>query len=357
MKLLKIGLIFIMGILVLAITFVGFLTVFEYRPQPIEEVEIIDNQTRLVSLNETISFMTFNIGYAGLGANEDFVMDGGKKGRADSKDIVEGYLAGIIETLETYPSDFYLLQEVDLKARRSYNINQVEQIHEAIGTLYSSQFSYNFKVPFVPFPLSFTDHIGYVESGLTTYQKVQAETSQRYQFPGSFSWPLRVANLKRAMMITSIPIENSSKSLFVINLHMSAYDGDGSLRTQEMALLKEVMTSLYEAGHYVVVGGDFNQTFPAAKDIYPVSQDLYIAYPMEDDWLPDGFSFEIDLDHPTCRLLNQPYDPSDPKTQYYIIDGFIVSDNIDIVTSAQTLNLGFEHSDHNPVILSLRLNP
>ena len=357
MKFLKIGLIGVLGFIIVLIGFVGVLTLLEYRPDDVEILEVTNEQTQQLSIGESFSLMTFNMGYAGLGKDEDFVMDGGKKGRPDSKAVVEGYLAGILDTLSEYPVDFYLLQEVDLKARRSYHINQISEIAAHLGPNFGYSFAYNFKAPFVPFPLSLSDHIGYVESGITTYQTFQTSEVQRYQFPGAFSWPLRVANLKRAMMVTTIPLTDSDKKLIVINLHMSAYDGDGSLRAQEMQMLKDMMISYREDGHYVIVGGDFNQTFPEAVDIYPVTQDFYVAYPIESDWLPTGFSFEIDLNHPTCRLLNQPYDPSDGLTQYYIIDGFIVSDNVEIVTQAQTLPLNFEHSDHNPVIIEVRLKP
>jgi hypothetical protein len=43
------------------------------------------------------------------------------------------------------------------------------------------------------------------------------------------------------------------------------------------------------------------------------------------------------------------------NTQYFSIDGFLVSPNVD-VASVKTLDLGFEYSDHNPVLLTVSLN-
>lgn len=44
--------------------------------------------------------------------------------------------------------------------------------------------------------------------------------------------------------------------------------------------------------------------------------------------IPDGFSYAFDLSTPSCRLNNQPYDPTDTvNTQHYVIDGFILSPN------------------------------
>jgi endonuclease/exonuclease/phosphatase family metal-dependent hydrolase len=363
MKIIKIIGSLVLTVIIVAVIFVGVLTVFEYKPDDIEELEVNNNQTGLVPLDESIKIMTFNIGYAGLGEDEDFILDGGKSGRPESKDVVENYFSGIKDVLETYEADIYMLQEVDLESRRSYKINQYEEINTLLGENYSSQFAYNFKSIFVPFPLSLTDHLGYVESGLATYMTYQVSSSTRYQFPGEFSWPLRVANLKRAMMVSELDIENSSKKLMIVNLHMSAYDGDGSLRSQEMAFLKDFMVEQETLGNYVIIGGDFNQTFPEADGIYEVIQDFYVAYPIEADYLPLGYSFYHDLTVPSCRLLNQPYNPEDENTQYYIIDGFIVSSNILVESyfedqlnpGAITLDLAFENSDHNPVVIQIKL--
>ncbi|MFU8792871.1 MAG: endonuclease/exonuclease/phosphatase family protein [Acholeplasmataceae bacterium] len=365
MRIIKKVLFLLLIICIIPVGLVLVLTVFEYRPKPIETIAINNEQSSVIELDEPIRIMTFNIGYAGLGADEDFILDGGTKGRADSKEVVLGYLDGITDLLTSYPIDIYLLQEVDLKARRSYHMDQVAHISDALGMSMSQQYAYNFNVLFVPFPLSVTDHIGYVKSGLMTLMPYEVSTSERHQFPGAFSWPLRAANLKRAMLVSRLSINESDKELVVVNLHMSAYDADGNLRNQEMAYLKDFMAAEYALGNYVIIGGDFNQTFPEAVGIYEVDSAYYQAFPIEDDFLPSGFDFKVDLSAPTCRLLNQPYDPEDDLTFYYIIDGFIVSDNISIETfeslgitpGAVTIDHDFLYSDHNPVVIEIKLNP
>jgi len=343
--------------LVLVVTLVlGYFTIVEYRPKEVEQLQIKNKIESKVELGQDITILTFNIGYAGLGKDEDFVLDGGTKSRPDSKEVVESYLNGIKSLLTENAADIYMLQEVDLNSRRSYYINEVHEIETLLGNNYNSTFAYNYKANFVPFPVSFTNYLGKVESGILTLTKYQVNTSHRYQFPGAFAWPVRTVNLKRAMMVNVLPIYNSNKELIVVNLHMSAYDGDGSLRAQEMQMLKEFLIEQAEKGNYVIVGGDFNQTFPSAKDIYPAKPGYYTAYPIEDDFLPSGYSFAVDITKPTCRLLNEPYDKNSPNTQYYIIDGFIVSDNIKI-NFVETIDHDFQYSDHNPVILAIQLLP
>ena len=71
--------------------------------------------------------------------------------------------------------------------------------------------------------------------------------------------------------------------------------------------------------------------------------------------LPEGWTLAYDLSVPTCRSLNQPYDPSNPTTQYYSIDGLILSPNVKML-EVKTIDKGFENSDHNPVQLRFVLN-
>lgn len=59
---------------------------------------------------------------------------------------------------------------------------------------------------------------------------------------------------------------------------------------------------------------------------------------------------------PPCRSLDKPLAGANAKTfQHYMIDGFIASKNITI-KSVKTRDLGFRHSDHNPVVLTAALN-
>ena len=104
----------IIGIPVLAVVLLFlFLTIVEYRPKPIEEVPFTSEKGML--LRETpISIMSWNIGLSGLGKDEDFIMDGGKKSLPDSKEVVDEYFSGIIETIGTHTANILFIQEIDI---------------------------------------------------------------------------------------------------------------------------------------------------------------------------------------------------------------------------------------------------
>jgi len=370
---LKILLVLFISVIVFAFGFILTLQIFEYRPADSTELEIeynlSDEDINYVNLASTIKILTFNTGYASLSETEDFVMDGGEKGRMDSLEEVEANMEGIQSILERESADIYLLQEVDVDSSRSYETNQYVYYQDILGT--SSVLAYNYRCIFVPFPLQLSQMMGKVNSGIATFSNYYSSDASREQLPGSFSWPLRLANLKRCILISRYPISGSDNELIVINVHLSAYD-DGSMRTEETAALQQIMLEETTLGNYVIVGGDFNQTFPdAVNEIYNSETDEYTydylyelknleywqAPPIDGDWfIENSFQFGIDTTTPSCRLLNQPYDSVNTNNnQYYLIDGFIVSSNITI-ERVETLAEDFVYSDHNPVVIEIQLN-
>ena len=314
------------------------------------------------AIGESIRIQTWNIGYGGLGEAADFFMDGGSSVRATDKNGVNANLEAMANQLKSEGSDIILLQEVDVSSKRSYYINEYKYFlkelseNEAGNSGVIGTFATNFKTAYVPYPLP---TIGKVESGLETFSFYEIEEAIRYQLPVSFGWPVRVANLKRCVSLHRIKIENSDKYLTIINVHLEAYD-DGEGKEAQMIQLAELMQAEYDAGNYVIAGGDFNQTFPNVD---------YSVYPnLENTWTPgvlyagafhEEWRFLTDSSTPTCRSLDRALTDAENREpdafQYYVIDGFLVSDNI-TVNSVDTINLEFKNSDHNTVIMDFTLN-
>ena len=351
-KVLKIILIILGVIILAAAALLAWLTITEFDPEPVEELAVQGAAGwNSPKLGEEIDIMSWNIGYAGLGKDEDFFMDGGKMSRPNSKETVEKYLRGIYQTAysEKYNFDIVLMQEVDTDAHRTYGIDEVEYLGVDAFT-----YALNYSCDFVPIPIP---PIGKVHTGIMTQSTYLVEAAKRVSLPCPFAWPVRTANLKRCLMATYIPIEDSDKQLVIVNLHLEAYD-NGEGKIAQTKVLREFILSEYEKGTYVIAGGDFNQTFPGALDLYPIKNpELWTPGVLTFDIMPEGWQLINDSSTPTCRLLNQPYDPTDEvNTQYYVIDGYIVSPNV-TVESVETLDIGFEYSDHNPVGIKVILDP
>ena len=339
----------IRAVLIFAVVFIGYLSITEYNPGEVEPLEIAGEGTKSLSLGESVKFISFNIGYGGLGKDADFFMDGGKNVVTGDEALVYENLGGIKKIIESSGADFALLQEVDVNSSRTFGINEAEFLTE--GQSVSFAHALNYSCNYVPFPFP---PIGRVNSGLLTLSASEMESAERYALPCPFSWPVRVANLKRCILVSYHDIEGTDAKLAVINLHLEAYD-DGEGKTAQTKMLVEIMENEYKKGNYVVAGGDFNQSFADALELYPVQGEGYwTPGTLESDSLPEGWSFVYDLSSPTCRSLDRPLDSSDENFQYYFIDGFIVSPNVEVI-SVNTLDGGFIYSDHNPVTMEIKL--
>lgn len=338
----------ILGILGLFAIMLLILTIREYRPKANEKLEISDG-TKVLEQGDSFTVLTYNTGYAGLSCNEDFFMDGGSKVRPESKGLVEENLSGIASVLKDQYADCYFLQEVDRDSKRSYYIDEQEYYEEKLRI--TGMYACNFKCDYVPYPFP---PIGKVDSGLVTLTDYSVSEAIRISLPESFSWPIKTCNLKRCLLEARIPIEGSKKELVLINFHLEAYDeGEGKLAQSKM--LAQKLEEEYAKGNYVIAGGDFNQTFEGIEEYPLLSEENWVPDIMETKDIPEHFSFAVSDNVPTCRLLNIPYSGNYQESQVYVLDGYIVSDNLNVV-KVETIDTGFRWADHQPVRLEVILN-
>ena len=355
MKALKtIGKVLLVILIVLVVLIAGlliWLTIVEYDPEDQEAVAIeqLDGAAKeTLSSGDSLKVLAWNIGYGALGDNADFFMDGGKMVyTADEARVTQNLNAVVSEVREEDP-DIVLFQEIDFNSDRSYHINEMTYFNNLGYNNFA--FANNFKVAYSPVPVP---PMGKIDSGIATYSRYQTLSASRIQLPCPFSWPIRIINLKRCLLITRIPVEGG-KELVIVNLHLEAYD-DGEGKAAQAQMLMDILNEESAKGNYVIAGGDFNQCFSNIENDLPVFPDQWQpAYmdigPFEKDW-----KFLMSEETPSCRSLYMPLAGNDPDSlQYYIIDGFIVSSNIR-VDSYEIKDLGFANSDHNPQVLNITL--
>jgi endonuclease/exonuclease/phosphatase family metal-dependent hydrolase len=334
------------------ILLLAFLTVFEYRPEKIGPVIFIrkDGISKVIP-GETLTVISWNIGYAALDADQDFFMDGGKLVRPRSDESVKANLAGIREYIAASGADALLIQEADYRSRRSYYINELNSLAEN----FEGQAAYapNFRCIFVPFPVP--RFIGPVDTGLLTLSRFTVTEARRYSLSVPFKWPVRIANLKRCLLTERIPVEGAAADLVLVNLHLEAYDNSGGRESQTRELM-ELLFREYRQGNYVIAGGDFNQNFPGIDEkLFALKNTKYFKPGvLSESDLEPLWRFAFDPLVPSSRLLNEPYSGDYETTQLYAIDGFLISPNVEII-SVKTDDAQFRYSDHNPVILRAAL--
>jgi endonuclease/exonuclease/phosphatase family metal-dependent hydrolase len=319
----------------------------DYKPK---EKEIVYQSDKADKLKDSmrISILTWNIGYCGLDKEMDFFYDGGEKVFTTKPKCIEN-LAKITKFIKQNDSvDFIFIQEIDKGSKRSYYINEYDSLSNSMKD-FSPYFGKNYDVFFVPVPPK--SPMGKVLSGIAILSKFRPSESIRYAFPGEYGFPKQLFMLDRCFLANRYTLKNG-KELVIINTHNEAFD-PGEIRKAQMAYLKNFLLSEYKKGNYLIVGGDWNQCPPAFKAEFPANKlDTIDKMDIPVDFLPSEWKWLFDNKTPTNRRVVTKYDPATTLTT--VIDFFLVSPNIEAV-SVKGIQLNFENTDHNPVIVQLKL--
>jgi endonuclease/exonuclease/phosphatase family metal-dependent hydrolase len=341
------------GFLILTILFViGFAGIMLYAIisdyKPAEKTMVAENESpSVLSDSAEIAILTWNIGYCGLDKAMDFFYDGGTKVITPEVNCVQN-LSAVLHFLKSNDSvDFIFLQEVDRNSKRSYKTDQYKAITDHLEN-FSAYFATNYDVFFVPVPPE--SPMGKVFSGIAMLSKSEPSSSIRYSFPGQYGFPKQLFMLDRCFLVNRYPLKNG-RELIIINTHNEAFDS-GEIRKAQMVYLKNFMVSEYNNGNYVVAGGDWNQSPPDLKPEFSGNQINRNQMVIQHDYLPSAWTWAYDNQIPSNRTVTAAYDPATTTTT--VIDFFLLSPNIESI-SVKCINLKFENSDHNPVILKAKL--
>jgi endonuclease/exonuclease/phosphatase family metal-dependent hydrolase len=347
-KALKIILV-IIGIILLC--FVGLILsaiILDYDPD--ETTLVYESElSGKISVGGEIDIFNWNIGYCGLDKSMDFFYDGGQQVRASEANTILN-LNSILKFIAQHDSiEFFLFQEVDQRSKRSYRINQYDSIQNLLKG-FKAYFGKNYDVFFVPTPPA--NPYGKVFSGLMSLSKYDPVQVVRYSFPGKYAFPKGLFMLDRCFLVKRFSTDNG-KELVLINTHNEAYD-DGSHRKAQMEYLRNFLIKEYEKGNYIIVGGDWNQCPPEINttiDGYVFDMDDFS--PIPSDYLPKDWKWVYQNNIPTNRRVMKTWDKQ--NTPVTVIDFFLVSPNVETIR-VTNVDLGFENSDHQPVIAKFRLN-
>lgn len=139
---------------------------------------------------------------------------------------------------------------------------------------------------------------------------------------------------------------------------MSAYGNSDKIRKGQIEMLCNDMAKEYEAGNYVLCGGDFNHDLKASEEDAESCESWAFPFPRSE--LPEHFTFCLDLltEEEQAALWNSARNADMeyvPGVTYTVtLDGFIISDNIECL-SYENVNTGYSYSDHDPVKVEFML--
>ncbi len=329
-----------LSLFILLIAYLALVVLVNRNWPPGDKIKLINKPDNLAAkLGQTIKITTWNIGYAGLGRESDFVMDGGKSWFPPSSRAVKNNLAAICVRLKKLPGQILLLQEVSVCSPLSF-WHKVRQ--KIIKTLPENLalFRPDIATVALPWPLK-------IAHGTMTMCPAGPASCQLVKLPAEPDFIAGFIKRNYALLVTRFDIEDSPAQWVIINLHLAAFDEQGATRHQQFDAVFAFAQKEYDKGNFVVLGGDWNMAL--TKSDFGHTTDLKHLFWLVDlpkQKLPPGWKIACDPSVPSVRTNYKPYVRGENYTA--IIDGFITSPNVAVI-SVKTTNTGFENSDHMPV--------
>lgn len=352
-KILKIIAIILAVVLVIAIGYLAYVFISYHRLPDVDEAA--EPVGAKAAAGQTYSIVTWNLGFGAYSDDYGFFMDGGTESWAFSKDAVYANIGHATELLGGLDPDLMILQELDIDATRSYHVDEAELVRQAFSDE-QTFFAQNYDSPFLFYP--FNQPHGASKAGILTLSKFGFVHVTRVGLPIETGFT-KFLDLDRCYSKVRVPVENG-KTLVLYNLHLSAYTSDGTIAQTQLELLCADMRAEYEAGNYVIGGGDFNKDLlgdSAAVFGVPADPSYTWNQPIPEGTIQAGLtlvnSLNADDPIPSNRVADGPYEKG--RTFVSTLDGFIVSDNVR-VESCRVIDDGFKCSDHNPVLMQFELS-
>ncbi len=351
-------------LLLLALLYFGGLLVHgaltDWQPVAAAPMSVEHPSAQTLVSDSIVSLVIWNVGYGGLGAESDFSFDdvGGMWYSGSSMirsplESVQKNLRGAIGFLQNTRADFFLLQEVDVASKRSYDVPQYAAYQEALPA-FAATMAINYRCDRVPIPVLEPWHpYGHVLSGLATLSRFQPTEATRHQLPGHYPMPDRMFQLDRCAALHRFPTSRG-KDLIVINLHNSAYDPGDKIKAIQLPYLRDLALMEYKKGNYVVLGGDWNQCPPNFRfdTFMPGNTQGYTQGNIPLDFFPEAWQYGYDPTVATNRKARDPYVKG--QTFETLIDFFVVSPNL-VIRSVKGMQQDFQFSDHQPVWIEVGL--
>ncbi|KAL1495203.1 hypothetical protein AB1Y20_017068 [Prymnesium parvum] len=208
-----------------------------------------------------LKVLVWNIQFcAGTGVH--FFYEGGDATSVPSRPAVLHTLAALAELITRELPDLVLLQEVDRGARRSWYVDQLDELRRLLPASYRASASdWYWSLPWVPFP--FAEMLGRVEMHLCALSRYAIGAARRVALPPVRSDGVlaRLFNVRRAVQLLTLPTADG-RCVEVLHTHLSAFTGgDGTVEAQ-VEVLRELVG---EAAPHWLLAGDLNALPPGVS--------------------------------------------------------------------------------------------
>ena len=309
-------------------------------------VDVAKPAARLAAAGNHIVLATWNLAYGGLGADMDFVADGGTRYLPRSKDAVIANVSGIVATLKGIEADVFLFQEMARASPLNLQVDVLAGVAPRFEN-YAISFDPEVATRLLPPPLR-------LAHGTAIYSRFDVAAAERRIITLDNEVMAGLLTREYRMHVVRLPISGSAAQWVVVNVHLAAFDDGALVRRKQLADVLAFARQEFTHGNAVIVGGDWNLEFvrngfphtTAAKDRFWLHD-----FPLGD--LPRGWTAAFDPSVPSVRTVHKPYVAGENYVS--VVDGYIVSPNV-TVEQVRGIALGFRHSDHQPVVARFALS-
>ena len=260
----KVFIVLLTVVIILAAGFLAYLTIKDSNYEAAEQMSVTNNQVAEIPILVEMRITTLNIGYGGLGKDQDLFSEGGKGSGAETKDEVMSNLELAVLGLDASDSEIFLLQEVDIDSKRSKGIDQSDYFsisYPHFGNVYSI----NHDSEYIPYPV--INPVGRVKSGLMTMSRYNVSNARRHSLYNWVDWPASLFSMDMCFLETRHPV-NNGRDLIIINLQLSPFDDKRITRERQLMELRNFINAEYSVGNFIIVGGDWNHNLPGIDPYY-----------------------------------------------------------------------------------------
>ena len=258
-----------------------------------------------VPMSDTFKVMTWNIKFGG--ARIDFFFDCyGDRVIMTHDEVIEN-LKGLLSKINQYQPDILFLQEVDVHAKRSANIDQMQWLLDHTEMNYGV-YAPQWKSSYIP-----SNGIGNMNSGNAILSRWQLHNPQRISLPlfEEQNFIVRYFYLRRNILTADLLVDGDS--LLLVNTHLAAYSKDGTKKKQ-LDILYNLLHKTDSTGHTFLMGGDLNSLPPGSNKVKDFAdaacEDENLMaddYSEETEWMVPLYQFHAAIPLDTFQQDNAPY--------------------------------------------------
>ncbi len=210
-------------------------------------------------------------------------------------------LQGLADLINGEQPFIVLLQEVDVNSKRSAYIDQIQWLLDHTHLNYAAYAS-QWQNQFIP-----SDGLGPTDSGNAVLSVYPLSEGERIALPLRSDQDALTRHFYLKRNILKVRVDVPYQTIWVLNVHTSAYAQDGTKKDQ-LDIFKDEMDALNDMGFGFIAGGDLNEIPPGSINTH----DFPDAVCEDEEFMADDYREELDW----LNDIYASYYPAIPLADY-----------------------------------------